>query len=373
MRPFGTLVALIIFATSLEANAEVRLSKVQAFLKKNGTCYFAVGFYNASAPASKDPDLAEDVFCAMDSVIAEGTVNEKAGCGLMMFNVETGAIRKATFDLMMPTSMVSPLIVEGKKCKNGGFETLLESKWFNDSPKAKELLFNGPMKGTAKTIVAYSESDRASNIYNAAVAGIEAEQKASELAEAKHERAEEERQRLKNETDKKASEERLSRIEGSWNQPCYKEEGQFATSSTRFEAGKITQSVIMYLDDACFRKAATFGTAGSYKVGPKLQRPDGAQAIDITFYKITLKPNSNEVAANFTGQMLHGIISWSSGEEQDISNSDLGKKTIRKTSYTYFVLNGKRMFMPKSDDLFKTGPVTRSSVEVDKSRPYLRR
>lgn len=373
MRNRTALITLLGLMSASVANAEVKLSKVQAFLKKDGTCHFAVGFYNANAKTSQDPDLAEDVFCVMDTVVGQGTVNEKSGCGLMIFNVVTGGIRKATYNPMMPPAMVSPLILEGTKCKGDGFRKLLETNFesgYGQGPKSKELLYNGPMKGTAKTVVAYSENEQVLASYNSAIATIEAEEKVVAIEAAKQKQAEQAKQ--KNKPANTSTKTKSQSIDGLWRQSCHDEDGQHATSALRFQSGRVTQSIVVYLDDACFRVAATFVSTGTYKLGQELKGHSGSQVIDISFDSISLKPNTAEVASQFTGQTLHGKITWSAGVSQDISKSEMGRKTIGKTLFTYFSLSGGKLLFPKSDDMLKSTASTRTDQPVDQAHPYLR-
>lgn len=98
----------------------VEREKMVSFLKgKNSPCYIAVGRTIDQTDKSKNYFFPE-VLCILDGKMNEGTVNEKSGCAIGLYNVATGFIKGAsTNDLGRPY-----MVMVDKDCSKGFYDLL---------------------------------------------------------------------------------------------------------------------------------------------------------------------------------------------------------------------------------------------------------
>lgn len=356
------------------ASAEEQFSKVRAFLKKNQTCYFAVGMFEAAAPASLDPNLSEDVFCVMDTVMSKGTLKEKAGCGLVILNVSTGNIRKATFNLMMPQAMVYPLILEGIRCKNAGFVKLLETRFksgYGQGPKAKEVLFNGLMQGIAKTIVIYSASDGALKAYNSAIAALESELRIAEATAAAAKKAEEQEAIAKREREAQMARERLKHIDGNWTRDCREDlTGNWMKESALFHDGRFEMTTNYYTKN-CEKPRFTINSSGTYRLGPEIKSPDHIRNLDLRVEKGSVLPETADVASEFAADRLGGRLDWAEGASKELSTLRSFKDLIGRTSFGIVRLDGNTLYYGDGAPVYEQR--LRSGLNLNISKPWKRK
>lgn len=133
---------------------------IRAFLKKKGTCAFAVYRVMRGKATRESFPQRFDITCVGDVKIGQG-VHEKSGCGAFNYNVET--------EKMTNLTNFGPNIAEGKACDAGGFESVLDQLLYTDNSESKprKVLvrdFLAPMPESSEPasfirIVVHSESD----------------------------------------------------------------------------------------------------------------------------------------------------------------------------------------------------------------------
>lgn len=353
------------------AQADVPFAKAQAFLKKNDSCYFAVGFSNPNGPKSAAPDVAEDVFCVTDGSIGAGTINEKSGCSLMLLNMNNGKLRKGTFSAMMNPQTVDLAMVEGTKCGQGGFEKLLETKFqsvYGEGPKVKKVLFGGPQGLGARTSVLFSASDAARKSYEAAVASLAVEAKAVETKAAEAKAAKDTAQI---EREKK----RLSSIVGVWNGAC-EGKGGFGDRATYDIRADKTFSLYLdqYKSEECSseKKYQRITISGTYSEESSPAGKSTIKPLDFTAKSVRFVIYDSGYAAEQSEQSKFGLMSIVTDKEYDVSSSKEFGPIIGKKSYGLYQMKDGKLFFNKSTGGIINPDPNRSKLQIDSAASFER-
>lgn len=109
---------LTLIMMSLDTSA-YDVGNIRAFLKKQKNCSFAVYKVMRGRAIREQFPQRFDVTCVGNIVTGENTINEKRGCGLFNYNVETGRMTFLTHS--------GPNMIVGEDCESGGFEKLINS------------------------------------------------------------------------------------------------------------------------------------------------------------------------------------------------------------------------------------------------------
>jgi hypothetical protein len=328
----GTVLPFLLMLVSIHSLADVKLSKAQAYLKKNNSCYLAVGLSNPNVPLIADPEIAEEVFCVMDVLQGAGGIHEKSGCGLMMLDMNTGGLKKATFSQMMNPKTVDPAIVEGVACGKGGFEQLLETKFtsfYGPGPKVKAILHGGPQGFKVRAMVATAQSDEVRKKYDVAVAKMTEEAKLAEAETLK--KKTEADLKVKDQQRKAADEIAKNPLTGQWESKCSpvaKGNDQVKMSGTMSATLSGFSQEISFYHGGCGRvnvaKVRIAGEALSYS------RSGNLTTAQVKITKVEVGPYSDEVADDFVSKSLYGKLAWPNGKMQNISAKVAGRTMALK-------------------------------------------
>lgn len=186
-----TIYLLALLVTTANANPLVSESKMAKFFKKNDKCLIAIGIYNPNylsqpkTKSTKERMLVNLAFCINDMTSASGTIREKSGCGLAIYDVLQDTFStpyyvnkygKVWEDPAKTKGSDIPL-AEGKDCLKGGFEELLSmyagATWGGGT--VRQAITYGTKHGMAEKILLYSGDSRLRNHWTQLVAQADEE------------------------------------------------------------------------------------------------------------------------------------------------------------------------------------------------------
>jgi len=191
--------------------------------------------------------------------------------------------------------------------------------------------------------------------------------------------------------DKKTTEDdkKTTELEGKFTTPCGTddaadvEEKTYSVSVWTFEGNTVTASDDSYSDSGCTVKLISATQKGTFALGEALTSPAGAKALDITPTETIFTIYDENYVALFNGETegQEKICGgeWVSGQAKKLTNALCNKETdgdfrkIEDKFYGVFKLDGKNLFLGKSDDTADTdgSSATKRAKALD-SRPAVK-
>lgn len=110
--------------------------------------------------------------------------------------------------------------------------------------------------------------------------------------------------------------------------------------SESFSGAEVIFSEAVHRDHQCSTASFTMRSYGSYSLGKAVEQPSGASEIDFVFTKVTITPDSAELAASYRARMVCGLSNWSESVENEVTGQACD-----------FFLTGSPVRAPGSGDL----------------------
>jgi len=110
--------------------------------------------------------------------------------------------------------------------------------------------------------------------------------------------------------------------------------------SESFSGAEVIFSEAVHYDRQCAAPSFTMRSYGSYSLGKAVEEPSGASEIDFIFIKLTITPDSAELAAAYRAHKVCGHSGWSESVENEVTGQACD-----------FFLNGSPVRAPGSGEV----------------------
>lgn len=169
----------------------------------------------------------------------------------------------------------------------------------------------------------------------------------------------------------------LLALDGDWRQECR----NGLRREEHFRADMVEFIERNFRERACQNPAVESISRGTISLGPQVEIPSGASAIDFTFSSVSLRPLDEAAALSWNLRSMCGIQSWRMGEELEVSGKEcdflgLGKPIKVPSSgdkkFGVFLLHENSLFLGRLSPERDGSSSERRPLELDPV-PYQRR